>query len=91
VLSTYGDSHLDALNCGEVLSSVLLECTLAGLATCTLTHITELSASRHIIAMLIEQDSTPQVLIRVGVAPGNESVAPATPRRPLEDVLVVRR
>ena len=91
VLSTGGDSHMDALNCGEVLSSVLLECTLGGLATCTLTHITELSASRHLIAMLIEQDSTPQVLIRVGVAPGDESVPPATPRRPLEDVLVIRR
>jgi nitroreductase len=91
VLSTYGDSHEDALRCGEVLSSVLLECTVAGLATCTLTHITELAASRHIIALLIEQDSTPQVVVRVGVAPSTADMPPATPRRPLEDVLRVRR
>jgi len=90
-LSTYGDTHIDALRCGEVLSSVLLECTVAGLATCTLTHITELAASRHIIADLIGQDTTPQVLIRVGVAPSTENAPPATPRRPLDDVLVVRR
>ncbi len=24
--------------CGEVLSTILLECTMAGMATCTLTH-----------------------------------------------------
>lgn len=33
VLSTYGDSHMDTLRCGEVLSSVLLERTIVGLAT----------------------------------------------------------
>ena len=30
------------LRCGETLSAVLLDATMAGLATCTLTHITEL-------------------------------------------------
>ena len=53
VPSTYGNSHMDALRCGEVLSSVLLECTIVGLATCTLTHVTELDACRHTIAVLI--------------------------------------
>jgi hypothetical protein len=91
VLSTYGKSRKDALRCGEVLSSVLLECTLGGLATCTLTHITELATSRHIIAGLIGQDTTPQVLIRVGVAPATADVQPETPRRPLDEVMVVRR
>jgi hypothetical protein len=89
VLSTYGNSRKDALRCGEVLSSILLECTVGGLAT--LTHITELAASRHIIADLIGQDTTPQVLIRVGVAPTTADVPPKTPRRPLEEVLTVRR
>jgi hypothetical protein len=91
VLSTYGDSHLDALRCGEALSSVLLECTMLGLATCTLTHVTELEASRHLIAALIGQDTTPQVLIRVGVVPSTGDVPPATPRRPVDEVLIVRR
>jgi hypothetical protein len=91
VLSTYGDSREDALRSGEALSGVLLECTMGGLATCTLTHITELKASRHLIALLIGQETTPQVLIRVGVAPSNASPLPATPRRPLDEVLIVHQ
>jgi hypothetical protein len=91
VLSTYGDSREDALRSGEVLSSVLLECTVGGLATCTLTHITELHASRNLIALLIGKDTAPQVLIRVGVAPKTQATPPATPRRPLDEVLTVRQ
>ena len=35
VLSTPEATRADALNCGEALSTVLLECTMVGLATCT--------------------------------------------------------
>ena len=59
---------------------------MAGLATCTLTHITEVPASREIVAALIGQTTTPQVLIRVGLAPAIEDAPPATPRRPIDDV-----
>ena len=90
VLSTQEDSRNDALVCGEVLSTVLLECTMAGMATCPLTHMTELAASRNIIGNLIEREAFPQVLIRVGVAPVLEQGPPATPRRPLSDVLELR-
>ena len=78
------------LRCGETLSAVLLDATMAGLATCTLTHITELQASRHIVATLIDQTTTPQVLIRVGQIPQLEDVPPATPRRPIDEVFEVR-
>ena len=50
VLSTDEDTRDDALRCGEALSAVLLECTLAGMATCTLTHLTELRSSRNLMA-----------------------------------------
>ncbi|GAS88413.1 Acg family FMN-binding oxidoreductase [Mycolicibacterium brisbanense] len=90
VLSTYDDSHCAMLQCGETLSAVLLDATLAGLATCTLTHITELPASRQVVATLIGQPTTPQVLIRVGLAPALDDVPPATPRRPIDEVLEVR-
>jgi hypothetical protein len=90
VLSTYDDAHDSVLRCGEMLSAVLLDATMAGLATCTLTHITELSASRQIVAQLINQDTTPQVLIRVGLAPSIDDVPPPTPRRPLREVLEIR-
>ena len=90
VLATDGDTREDALRSGEMLSRVLLECTVAGMATCVVTHVTEVSASRHIIATLIDRKAWPQALIRVGVAPSIEQVPPPTPRRPLGDVLEFR-
>ena len=90
VLSTYDNDPASVLKCGETLSAVLLDATMAGLSTCTLTHITELRASRHLVATLIGQSTTAQVLIRVGVGPAIEDVPPATPRRPLDDVFQVR-
>jgi hypothetical protein len=90
VLSTEGDTREDALAAGEMLSRVLLECTVAGMATCTITHLTEVAASRHLVATLIDGTAWPQVLIRIGSAPRMEQVPPATPRRPLSDVLAFR-
>jgi hypothetical protein len=91
VLCTPEDTRADALHAGQLLSKVLLECTMAGLATCPLTHITELEASRDIIRDLMVNNAMPQVLIRVGTAPDVEVVPPPTPRRPLLDVLEFRR
>ena len=91
VLSTAGDTREDALNCGEVLSTVLLVCTMAGLATCPMTHITEMEASRDVIRQLTGRNSMPQVLIRVGIAPSIEDVPAPTPRRSLREVLEIRR
>jgi hypothetical protein len=93
VLSTHHeDARLDVLRCGEALSALLLECTMAGLATCTLTHMTELAPSREIIRELTGQHGLPQLLVRVGEARGEASAAPAaTPRRPLNDVLEIRQ
>jgi hypothetical protein len=88
VLSTDEDTREDAFRCGEALSAVLLECTLAGMATCTLTHLTELSSSRNLIGTLTGRAAMPQVLIRVGEAPVLGELPPMTPRRPLKDVLV---
>lgn len=93
VLSTYDETRDSELRCGEALSAVLLDATMAGLATCTLTHITELPASRDIVAGLIEQGNksvTPQVLIRVGETPSLAEVPPPTPRRPIGEVLEFR-
>jgi hypothetical protein len=90
VLSTYDEDRLSVLRCGEKLSALLLEATMAGLATCTITHMTELQASREIVMSLVERGATPQALIRVGVAPMIEACPPATPRRPMTEVLEVR-
>lgn len=87
MLSTDDDSPGSALACGEALSRALLECTMAGLATCPVSHLTELSVSRELLAALTDHTDLPQVLIRVGVAPALDSPPPPTPRRPLADVL----
>ncbi|MGQ4600790.1 Acg family FMN-binding oxidoreductase [Nocardia sp. R6R-6] len=87
VLSTDSDGPDDLLRCGEVLSTVLLECTLAGFATCPLTHLTEVPRSRALVRELIGRSRLPQVLIRVGTAPEHAEAAAATPRRPLTEIL----
>ncbi len=90
VLSTAGDTRADAFRCGQALSAILLECTMAGLATCTVTHVTELQASRDMIRELIpDAEAVPQVLIRVGTV-GKGALEP-TPRRATRDVLEMRR
>ena len=90
LLSTDKDEPTDALACGEALSTVLLECTMVGFATCTLTHITEVRTTREIVTTLMGYDSVPQVLIRVGLAPTIENVPPVSPRRPVDDVFRVQ-
>lgn len=91
VLSTYDDSRKSALECGETLSTVLLECTMASLATCTLTHMIERHASREIVRRLTSRHAEPQLLIRAGTIPQTESPPSPTPRRPVGEVLEIRR
>ena len=91
VLSTPEDTRADALNCGEAVSTVLLECTMVGLATCTLTHITELAKSRAVIQELTGSRAFPQLLIRVGNAPALEEAPAPTPRRPSSEIMQIRR
>jgi nitroreductase len=90
VLSTFDDSRQNVLQCGEALSRVLLECTAAGFATCTLTHMIELHASREAVRRLIGRHAEPQVLVRVGRAAEIGTPAARTARRPISDVLQVR-
>ena len=52
------------LQCGEALSAVLLECTMAGLGTCPLTHVMELDECRDIVRGLLDGPGQPQVLVK---------------------------
>ncbi|KAB7756365.1 Acg family FMN-binding oxidoreductase [Mycolicibacterium mucogenicum] len=89
VISALGDTREDVLTCGETLSAVLLEATVAGLASCTLTHLTEHPATCDIISTLTGHP-LPQVLVRIGSAPALDDVPPPTPRRQLADVFCFR-
>ncbi len=91
VLSTaHGDARPDVLRCGEALSAVLLECTVAGMATCTLTHMTEMALSRETITQLTGTAGTPQLLIRVGASTLDGRRVEPTARRLVTEVLEFR-
>ncbi|MBW0012698.1 NAD(P)H nitroreductase [Mycobacterium sp.] len=91
VLSTpHDDSRLDVLRCGEALSAVLLDCTAAGMATCTLTHMTEIAPSRDIVAQITGTTGRPQLLLRVGKSSLNGQHVEPTARRPATEVLEFR-
>ncbi|AFU01589.1 Acg family FMN-binding oxidoreductase [Nocardia brasiliensis] len=85
LLSSVGDSFTQWLHTGEALSNILLECTARGLATCELTHLTELTATRSVLAELLSRPGAAQVVVRVGNAPDDTTVT-ASPRRPLSEV-----
>ncbi|MFD7847188.1 Acg family FMN-binding oxidoreductase [Nocardia sp. NPDC059764] len=87
VLSALPDSVPQWLRIGEALSAVLLECTAAGLATCTLTNITELPPGRDFLARMIGGPGIPQAVIRIGSPPDETPAPPLTPRRPVTDIL----
>lgn len=89
LLSTDDDSRAGALAAGEALSTILLECTVHDLATCPVTHLTELRVTRDLVQTLVERDAAPQVLIRVGASPATETKPAPTPRRALADVLAM--
>lgn len=90
VLSTFDDNRLDVLRCGEALSAVLLECTVAGAATCTLTHMTESASSRDIISRITGATGRPQVLVRVGSSASDGQHVERTARRLVAEVLTFR-
>lgn len=88
-LSTFDDARDSVLRCGEALSAFLLDATMAGFATCTVTHLMEFPASRDIVARLTG-GHLPQVLVRVGLVPAVGDAPPPTPRRPIDEVFEVR-
>ncbi|OBG32677.1 NAD(P)H nitroreductase [Mycobacterium sp. E3198] len=85
-----GDGRLDVLRCGEALSAVLLECTMVGLATCTLTHMTEMAMSRDTVRQLTGTAGAPQLLIRVGASTLGGHHVESTARRLVTEVLEFR-
>lgn len=86
VISAHEDTRADLLRCGEALSALLLDATMAGFGSCTLSHLTEVPVSRDIVGALVNQQF-PQVVVRLGIIPMFDEVPPPTPRRPLSDVL----
>ena len=83
LLSTPGDTPADWLRAGQALERVLLEATLADLATSLTSHPLETSDLRPLVRDPVAGKGHVQMVLRLGYGPRG----PATPRRPVRDVL----
>ncbi|MEV4049983.1 hypothetical protein AB0J55_02245 [Amycolatopsis sp. NPDC049688] len=88
VLATAGDTELDRLRTGEAASAVLLTATRLNLASCVYTEPFELTSTRGLVRdCVLGGRLEPQLAVRVGYAPQDAAPLPATPRRPIGEVL----
>jgi nitroreductase len=89
VLSSHGDDRIDWLRTGEALSMVLLAATDIGLASCPINQPGDIERTRLLVRLLaLPGAANPQLLLRVGWPRTGSAPLPATPRRPLREVLV---
>lgn len=87
-LGTRTDDRLSQLRAGEATSVVLLTATAMGLASCPVTEPLEIAKTRAAVrADVFGGGYYPQMLLRVGWAPINADPLPATPRRPLGEIV----
>jgi nitroreductase len=87
-LGTVTDDAMARLRAGEATSLVLLTATALGLASCPVTEPLEIVETREALRADVFDDNTfPQMLLRVGWAPVNADPLPSTPRRPLADTV----
>jgi nitroreductase len=87
VISTASDDPMSQLRAGEATSAALLTATTVGLASCPLSEPLEIADAREIVRTHVTEDSFPQMVLRFGWAPVNADPLPATPRRPLDEVV----
>ncbi|MFG3408912.1 Acg family FMN-binding oxidoreductase [Streptomyces sp. NPDC048142] len=83
LLSTSGDGPEDWLHAGQALERVLLEATLAELVTSLTSHALETAELRLLVRDPGSGVGQVQMVLRIGYGPRG----PATPRRPVKDVL----
>ncbi|HSP36918.1 MAG TPA: nitroreductase [Frankiaceae bacterium] len=85
LLGTERDRPLDRLVAGRVLGTVLLALTVEGLQASVLGQVVDLADSRRVLQARLGVRGPIQVALRIGRGPSTT----ASPRRPLEDVLIV--
>ncbi|TWF75154.1 hypothetical protein FHX44_111038 [Pseudonocardia hierapolitana] len=93
LLSTFTDTRASWLRAGEVTSAILLTATLAGLASSPLTQPLEVHETRAFVRDHVGAKKTahPHILLRLGWALPGARELPATPRRPVDDVVAIGR
>ena len=87
-LGSHDDDSVARLRAGEATSMALLTATALGLSSCPVTEPLELADTREAIRdEVFDAAEYPQMMLRLGWAPVGADPLPATPRRPLEDVV----
>ena len=87
-LATVNDDPVAQLRAGEATGVVLLTATALGLSTCPVSEPLEIDTLREAVRSdVLDDESYPQMLLRIGWAPINADPLPATPRLPLADVV----
>jgi nitroreductase len=84
VLYTYGDTPQQWVRAGQALERVLLTATVRGVAATLMTQPMELPGLRQLLADPRDDRIVAQAALRFGYA----ASSPATPRRPLRELLV---
>jgi nitroreductase len=84
LLTTRSDDELAWLRSGEAMQRVLLELTRVGWAASPFPRAIEVPLTRVQLRSALAWDAHPQLLLRIGRA----GPTPATPRRPLDEVVV---
>lgn len=84
ILATRRDGPAEWLRAGQAMQRVLLEATASGLSTSLLNQAIEHATLRWLLHDPLAAWTRPQSIIRFGYGPP----VPATPRRPLQDVLL---
>lgn len=88
VLATPGDTELDRLRAGEAASAVLLTATRLNLVSCVYSEPFEFTCTRGLVRdCVLGGRLEPQLVVRIGYAPKDAAPLPATPRRPVDEVL----
>ena len=88
LITSSTDTPLQWLRVGEVTSAVLLTATRHGLAASPLTQPLETGDTRAFLRdRLVRTSAHPQMLLRIGWPHADVGPRPATPRRPLTEVV----
>ena len=83
MLGTTGNTPRDQLQAGYALQHVLLTITDHGLASSMLSQPIEVPAAKEQLRIALGRPGTPQMVLRIGYG----DPAPATPRRPVAEVI----
>ncbi len=83
ILGTDSDTPTQWIHAGQALSAVLLHATTQGLRASMLGQVIDLPATRAQLRTELRLIGEPQMVLRIGYGPA----APATPRRPLTEIL----